>query len=115
MDCIPKIGSWNARGLNDGAKRDAIREFFDSLHVNLVCLQETKMEHIDRFIVMQTLGPAFDGFAYLPAQETRGGILLAWNTSILEVANVVLDTYSITGEVITRGGQRWWITGVYGP
>jgi hypothetical protein len=28
---------------------------------------------------------------------------------------VVLDTYSITGEVITRGGQRWWITGVYGP
>jgi hypothetical protein len=67
IDCVPEIGSWNARGLNDGAKRDAIREFFDSLHVNFVCLQETKMEHIDHFIVTQTLGPAFDGFAYLPA------------------------------------------------
>jgi hypothetical protein len=80
MDQNPEILSWNPRGLNDGAKRDAVRELLDSLSVNLVCFQETKLNVIDRFVVNQCLGPSFDGFDYLPAEETRGGILLAWNS-----------------------------------
>jgi hypothetical protein len=31
------------------------------------------MAVIDSFIVNQCLGPSFDGFDYLPAEETRGG------------------------------------------
>jgi exonuclease III len=80
MDQNPKILCWNPRGLNDSAKRDSVRELVDSLRVNLVCFQETKMAVIDRFTVNQCLGPSFDGFDYLPALGTRGGILLAWNT-----------------------------------
>jgi hypothetical protein len=71
----------------------------DSLKVNLVCLQETKLAVIDRFIVNQCLGPSFDGFEYLPTEETREGILLAWNSAVLMVANVSYDSYAITGEV----------------
>jgi hypothetical protein len=80
-----------------------------------VCLQETKLVVIDRFIVGQCLGPSFDGFDYLPADDTRGGILLAWNSNVLDISNVVHDTYSITGEVRPRAGGVWWITVVYGP
>jgi exonuclease III len=67
---------WNVRGLNDPRKRDALREFMDTVCAKIVCFQETKMSVIDCFTVMQCLGPSFDGFVYLPAIGTRGGVLL---------------------------------------
>lgn len=63
MDYNLEIGSWNTRGLNDPAKRDSVREFLGTVHVSLVCLQETKLAVIDKFTIMQCLGPSFDGFA----------------------------------------------------
>jgi hypothetical protein len=97
------------------AKRDSVRELVCSLRVNLVCLQETKLAAFDRFTVNQCLGPSFDGFTFLPAIETRGGILLAWNSEILEITNISLDTYAITGEVHSKDNCVWWTTVVYGP
>jgi exonuclease III len=115
MEVNPEILCWNPRGLNDSAKRDSVREVVDSLRVSLVCLQETKMAVIDRFAVNQCLGPSFDGFDYLPAEETRGGILVAWNSEVLQVSNISHDSYSITGEVHSREDGTWWLTVVYGP
>jgi hypothetical protein len=89
----------NPQGLNEQAKRDAVRELVDSLKVSLVCLQEMKLVVIYRFIVNQCLGPCFDGFEYLSTEETREGILLAWKSAVLMVANVSHDSYAITGEV----------------
>jgi exonuclease III len=99
MDLNPEVLCWNPQGLNEHAKRDVVRELVDSLKVNLVCLQEMKLAVIDRFIVNQCLGPSFDGFEYLPVEETWEGILLAWNSAVLTVANVSYDSYAITGEV----------------
>ena len=115
MDLVPELMNWNTRGLNDPAKRDAVREFVEPLHVNLVCLQETKMQSFDRYTVLQCLGPSFDGFAFLPAVDTRGGILIAWDTTVLEVTNIVSDSFMLTGEVVCRSGAPWWLTVVYGP
>jgi hypothetical protein len=47
---------------------------------------------MDQFASNQALGPLFDGFDYLPAEETRGGILLAWNMFVLCVHNISKDT-----------------------
>ena len=115
MDFSPEILCWNPRGLNDQAKRDAVREFIGTVRVNLVCLQETKLAVIDSFTVMQCLGPSFDGFAYLPAQETRGGILLAWDSSQLQVDQVFLDDFVLTARVSSLNSEPWWISVVYGP
>jgi exonuclease III len=115
MDPNPELLNWNVRGLNDPVKRSTVREFVSELHVNLVCFQETKLDVIDDFTVMQCLGPSFDGYAYLPALGTRGGILLAWDKTQIDISNISLDSYAITGEVRTRDDNRWWITTVYGP
>jgi exonuclease III len=85
------------------------------LHVNIVCFQETKLDVIDDFTVLQSLGPSFDEYMYLPAVQTRGGILLAWDTSVIELENFSFDTYAIMAEVKTRDNNRWWISTVYGP
>ena len=76
MDWNPQVLCWNVRGLNNMSKRNAVRKFISEAKVNLVCLQETKLDVIDVFMVMQCIGPSFDGFAYLPATDTRGGILV---------------------------------------
>jgi hypothetical protein len=73
------------------------------------------LSHIDDFVVLQCLGSRFDKYVFLPAVETRGGILLAWDSSVIEITNIVFDTYAITGEVKTLENERWWITIVYGP
>jgi hypothetical protein len=115
MDCLLEILCWNVRGLNDPRKRDAIREFLDTVHAKIVCFQETKMSVIDRYTVMQCLGPAFDGFSFLPALGTRGGILLAWDSSVVNMTNISLDSFSLNAEVHGHGSQAWWLSVVYGP
>jgi exonuclease III len=115
MDQFLELLCWNVRGLNDPRKRDALREFMDTVSAKIVCFQETKMSVIDRFTVMQCLGPSFDGFVYLPAIGTRGGVLIAWDSSALELRNVSLDSFSINAEVHGLGGNAWWLTVVYGP
>lgn len=106
---------WNVQGLNNLAKRKAVQEFVATTHANLVCFQETKLDVIDQFLVMQCLGPSFDGFAYLPADEIRGGTLIAWDSSMISVDMIQLNANFITGLVHTKVGEPWWITVVYGP
>lgn len=61
------------------------------------------------------MGPSLDGFAYLPTIDTRGGILLAWDTTVLNIDNVVLDTHCLSGLVHTKDDQHLCVMVVYGP
>jgi exonuclease III len=115
MDYNPEVLSMNVRGLNDPVKRDAVREFVNLIKVNLVCPQETRLDVVDAFIVMQCLGPSFDSFTYLPAQETRGGVLVAWDSSVLNLARISFDSFSVNAEVTGVDNLSWWISVVYGP
>ena len=115
MNLNPSIICWNVRGLNNPVKRKAVREFVSSIKCNMVCLQETKLDVVDQYLMMQCIGPPFDGFAYLSAIDTRGGVLLAWDSTVLWVDNISLDTHGLTGLVHNKDGFEWWITVVYGP
>jgi hypothetical protein len=48
-----KILVWNVRGLNARAHRNAMRELVTMEHVSLAYLQETKLESITDFDVIQ--------------------------------------------------------------
>ncbi|XP_071679528.1 uncharacterized protein [Lolium perenne] len=76
---------------------------------------ETKVAEVDEFYIAQCLGPSFDGFVFLPADETRGGVVMAWDTSMIQINHVSFDTFAITGEVTARDDSKWWLTIVYGP
>jgi exonuclease III len=115
MDYKPEILSMNVRGLNDPVKRDAVREFISLVNVHMVCLQETRLNVVDTFLVSQCCGPAFDEFIALPAHETRGGILLAWDSSVVKLGRTSLDSFSMNAEVVGLDNVAWWITVVYGP
>jgi hypothetical protein len=68
----------NVRGLNNPARRSVVRDLTRDTKATIAAIQETKLDFIDRAIVLETLGEKFgDNFVYLPAQGVRGGILLA--------------------------------------
>ena len=106
---------WNVSGLNGPARRKTLREFVGSLHVAICCILETKLERVDQFTIMQCMGPNFDGYTYLPASDTRGGIFIAWDSTRVQLSNHVNDTHSISSYVSPVGGPPWWLTVVYGP
>ena len=68
---------WNVRGLNNAAKRAAVRPVIASASPCIVCLQESKLALVSSVLVCETLSTAFDKFFWLPAEGTRGGIILA--------------------------------------
>jgi exonuclease III len=68
---------WNVRGLNTNAHRDAVRELVAAERPSIACLQETKLAVITPFYILQLLGHGLD-YLYLPTNQTRGGILIAW-------------------------------------
>jgi hypothetical protein len=66
-------------GLNGRLHRDALRELVTAERPSIGCVQETKLAVLNDFDVIQCLGPGFDYF-FLPAVQTRGGILLEWRS-----------------------------------
>jgi exonuclease III len=113
------VMNWNVRGANSPAKRRALQLFFSDKFCNVVCLQETKIEVMTKELVVEMLGPRFgDNFIDLPADGTRGGVLIACTPDF----QITVDTtttasrFSISGVVVHRADLfSWTMTAVYGP
>lgn len=70
---------WNVRWLNSIARQNTVRSLIDSMRVDVVCIQETKMVNCYRRDVLSMLGSNFDNnFVVLPSDGASGGILVAW-------------------------------------
>ncbi|KAE8813727.1 hypothetical protein D1007_09235 [Hordeum vulgare] len=55
------------------------------------------------------------GAASLPANGTRGGLILLWDTSKYAVTEITVRDFSISAMMKPLNGQPWVITTVYGP
>jgi hypothetical protein len=51
-----KILFWNVRGLNSKARQDSVRTLLDSEQIDIICLQEIKMQVVDRGIILSIRG-----------------------------------------------------------
>ncbi|CAD6246850.1 unnamed protein product [Miscanthus lutarioriparius] len=66
-------------------------------------------------IFLSVFGTAYDKYVELPADGTRGGILIAWKSNICQILASRVDNYSISVQFEEQEGRNWWFTGVYGP
>ena len=57
----------------------------------------------------------YDNFIALPANGTRGGLLIAWKGCSCQAVASRVDTYSASVLFSEQEGRNWWFTGVYGP
>jgi hypothetical protein len=67
-----------------------------------VCLQETKLQTIDQSLAAFLGAYKLNSFAFKPAVGTKGGILLLWNNSEVEVSNIREGRFSLSAEVTLR-------------
>jgi hypothetical protein len=81
----------------------------------VVCIQETKMAVISDRVVRECLGPSFDEFFFLPANGTRGGILLAWQSALVSITHPHFTANAVMTRISIGVDQNWWFMGVYGP
>lgn len=119
MDNIT-IMSWNVRGLNSRARRDNVRTLVNDLRPSIICLQETKLDVIPQSLVFSMLGINFQEFAYLPANGTRGGILIAGRQQVVSLGSVQVGCFSVSVRVrpahqLATELDCWWLSSVYGP
>ena len=112
-----QVLNWNVRGLNDGARQDLVSELVRTTGATIVCLQETKMQAMERNVVRRTVGAKFENsYSVLLAEQTRGGIFLAVNEDFFDLSDIALTANTITAQINMRAdGKRWQITVVYGP
>jgi hypothetical protein len=78
------------------ARRDAIRSLVDVVKPGIVCFKETKLARISQGDQLSLLGSQFSEFAYLPASDTRGGILIAGRCTLLTIFDPHVGVFSIT-------------------
>ena len=106
MSYEPKMMVCNVRGLNDRARRTGVRSVVDTTGASIVCLQETKLAVVTHSIVMETLGADFDAYFCLPSTGTRGGIIVAWISRLVQLDSAHVDVNSVTAKVTPPGGRR---------
>ena len=75
------------------------------------------MSLINETDIIETLGVRFSKqFAYLPAQGTRGGALIAVDEDYYNICQAHVREHTVSVCVIsTQCTESWWLTVVYGP
>lgn len=106
---------WNIRGMNKKSHRDALRNLIGDIRSKIVSVQETKINQLMNCVLLSALGLELDQHVALPAQGTRGRVLIAWRGSACHAITTRLDTYSVSVLFQSPTGHQWWLTGVYGP
>ena len=71
-----KILSWNVRGVDDRNKMKVIKALIRSQRVDLVCLQETKIQDMSRGIVHSLGVGRFLGWGTMSARGAAGGVVV---------------------------------------
>jgi hypothetical protein len=120
MDDEPnfRVVVWNTRGLNDPARRSAVRIAVANTVASVVCVLESKLQSVTAFDVVECFGPRFNGFAYLLALDTASGVIIAWCSDDVMVLASRTDQFSMYIQLHRAGGtvdRAWWLTAVYGP
>jgi exonuclease III len=116
MSNMLSILNWNVHGLNSLVRREVVRDMILTIWPTVVCLQKTKLSAFTQQLVVQTVGPNLDKHSFLPAEGTRGGILLAWQSDYTEGSNLMLRDFSLSMDFKLKWcTSNFYLTTIYGP
>ena len=111
-----KILSWKVKGVNDPVKRSVIKSFLRSNRVDLICLQETKVQQMNIGMVRSLGVGRYLNWIALDAEGSVGGILLLWDKRRISFEDAVAGSFSVSCLFrMAEDGFQWVFSGVYGP
>ncbi|KHN34609.1 hypothetical protein glysoja_011162, partial [Glycine soja] len=110
------ILSFNSRGLGNGIKRSAIRKLTLANNVDILCIQETKKESIDKTFCQYLWGDDNVSWEFVPSISAAGGLLCIWDNDSFVVDRRVVDRgYILLEGTWMKENKRVCITNVYAP
>jgi len=110
------IFCWNIRGFNAQEKWDAVREKNEESACSVLCLQETKKEHVDISFIRKFAPRRFDSYDFIPSNGASGGILVIWIDSVFQGFTIDKTSFELTISFTSRhNADVWELTTVYGP
>jgi exonuclease III len=111
-----KLLIWNVRGLNDPKKRVVLKNWLRKWKVDVVCLQETKLDKMDGRVIHSIWGNRFVGWEVLNAVNTASGVLLLWDKRVVDQVNSKVGIFSVSCRWKSLlNGFEWVGTGLCGP
>ncbi|XP_047335746.1 uncharacterized protein LOC124939305 [Impatiens glandulifera] len=113
---IGKIVAWNVCGINDNAKRKMIKSLVGTLNCGIYYFSETKMQHMNQWIIRDLCNWRFCGWEALNSIGTSCGILVTWNEDLFEKVDINIGQFFVSIQFRNRGDNfRWVFSAVYGP
>ena len=102
--------------MNDIAKRKVVRNFIRSQRVDLVCLQETKIQGMNKALVNSIGVGRFLHWKSLDAEGTAGTSFSFWDKRRLSLVESEYGSFSFSCLFRTvEDDFQWMFTGVYDP
>jgi hypothetical protein len=84
--------------------------------VDILCLQETKLELISRKSIRSLWGCPYVDWCFVPSLGASGGILLMWDKRVVNRMEVDVGDYVVACSFKNvDDGYEWAFAGVYGP
>ena len=91
-----KLLSWNVRGANDINKRRIIKYVVRKQEVDLLCIQETKIQLMTEGVVKSLGVGRFLDWRALEVVGAVGGVLICWDKRSLEILEWEEGQFSIS-------------------
>ncbi|RVW27734.1 hypothetical protein CK203_109966 [Vitis vinifera] len=108
-----RILSWNVRGANHCDKRKVIKALIKKNKVDLVCLQETKIQEMTRGIIRSIGVGRFLDWGTVDSRGSAGGIVVLWDNRMLEMIELEKGECSISCHFKNcEDDFKWTFTGV---
>ena len=115
-----RLLSWNVRGVNNCDKRKVIKTLIKKNRVDLVCLQDTKIQEMSRGLVRSLGVGRFLEWGVVDSRGATDGIVVFWDNRVLELVDLEKGVFSISchfkncedGFIL----RKWSVSGVsWGP
>ena len=108
------IVSWTVRGWNEQDKRLWVRNLIRKWKADIVCLQETKLELINKGVICSLWGGQHVDWLYLGSMGASGGVLLMWDNRVVDKVEEAVGHFSVSCKFKVVDHFVWAFTGVYG-
>ena len=103
-----KASVWNVHGLNAPTRCNAVCQVVRVASPAILCVPETKVQVVTDPLVKQCFGNRLEKYYYLPAVGTRGGIILAWDATLVSLSCPHDTMNTVTTLVQSEGVPHWW-------
>ncbi|RVW28024.1 hypothetical protein CK203_111270 [Vitis vinifera] len=104
-----KRKNWSHQGANDSDKRKVIKALIKKNNVDLVCLQETKIQGMSRGLVRSLGVGRFLEWGAVDSRGAAGVIVVFWDNRVLELVNLETGVFSMScqsGESLNSNMRR---------